>query len=73
MDLKFPERVIGRTRSPLLEPETPYEKNGIVPNVVFPCGSVVIGEKLVIYYGAADRVMGVASLELSQLLKELMD
>lgn len=71
LDLKHPEKVIGRTRSPLLEPEMPYEKKGVVPNVVFPCGSVVVGRKLIIYYGAADRVIGTASLELSQLLKEL--
>jgi predicted GH43/DUF377 family glycosyl hydrolase len=72
LDLERPERVIGRTRSPLLEPEMPYEKKGIVPNVVFPCGSVVIGEKLIIYYGAADQVIGMASLDLSELLKELI-
>jgi beta-1,2-mannobiose phosphorylase / 1,2-beta-oligomannan phosphorylase len=72
LNLKNPEKVIGRTRSPLLEPEMPYEKNGIVPNVVFPCGAVVMGEKLLIYYGAADKVIGMASLELPKLLKDLV-
>ncbi|MFH0929930.1 MAG: hypothetical protein V1814_01620, partial [Candidatus Moraniibacteriota bacterium] len=71
LDLKRPEKVIGRTRSPLLEPQMPYEKNGLVSNVIFPCGSVVVKKKLVIYYGAADRVIGMASMELSQLLEEL--
>jgi beta-1,2-mannobiose phosphorylase / 1,2-beta-oligomannan phosphorylase len=71
LNLKHPEKVIGRTRSPLLEPEMPHEKNGIVPNVVFPCGSVVVGSRLLIYYGAADQVIGMASLELSELLNEL--
>lgn len=71
LDLKCPEKVIGRTRSPLLEPEMPYEKEGIIPNVVFPCGSVVMGKKLLIHYGAGDRVIGMASLDLSELLKEL--
>lgn len=73
LDLKHPEKVIGRTRSPLLEPEMSYEKEGIVPNVVFPCGSIVVGKKLIIYYGGADRVIGKASLDLAALLKELVD
>jgi len=54
-----------------MEPEMPYEKEGVVPNVVFPCGSVVIGKKLIIYYGGDDKVIGVASLELPKLLKDL--
>lgn len=71
LDLKHPEKVIGRTKSPLFEPEMPYEIEGIVPNVVFPCGSIVMGKKLVIYYGGGDRVIGRASLDLAKLLKEL--
>lgn len=73
LDLKHPEKVIGRTQSPIFEPEMPYEKEGIVPNVVFPCGSVIIGKKLIIYYGGADTVIGVASIELASLMKELLD
>jgi predicted GH43/DUF377 family glycosyl hydrolase len=30
------------------------------PNVVFSCGTAVIENKLVLYYGAADKVIGVA-------------
>ncbi len=71
LDLKRPEKVIGRTRAPLLEPEMPYEKEGIVPNVVFPCGAIIIGKKLFIYYGGADKVIGVASIKLADLLDEL--
>lgn len=71
LDLKHPEKVIGRSRNPLFEPETPYEKEGIVPNVVFPCGSIIIGQELFIYYGGGDRVIGVASLNVSELLETL--
>ncbi len=71
LDLKHPEKILGRTRTPLLEPEMPYEKVGIVPNVVFPCGAIVVGEKLFVYYGGGDRVIGVAWLKLAELLKEL--
>jgi predicted GH43/DUF377 family glycosyl hydrolase len=72
LDLEHPEIVIGRTRSPLFEPEMPYELEGIVPNVVFPCGSIVVGDRLIIYYGGGDKVIGSASMDLSELLEELV-
>lgn len=72
LDLEHPERVIGRSRYPIFQPEKPYELEGIVPNVVFPCGSVVRGNKLFIYYGGADRVIGSASMPLPKLLKQLL-
>lgn len=70
-DLKNPAKIIARTDYPLFEPETDYEKLGVVNNVVFPCGNVVINNKLYIYYGAADKFIGVASLKLNDLLKVL--
>ena len=66
-----PERVIGRSRYPIFQPEKPYEREGIVPNVVFPCGSIVRGGKLFIYYGGGDRVIGSAGCPLPKLLKQL--
>ena len=49
----------------------PYEKEGIVPNVVFPCGNVVIGNRLFVYYGGGDKVIGIATMELSDLINQL--
>jgi len=46
-----------RRKVPLLEPETTYELYGQVNNVVFPCGAVVIGEDLFVYYGGADSAI----------------
>ncbi|MFN7088792.1 MAG: hypothetical protein ACK4NX_03200, partial [Candidatus Paceibacteria bacterium] len=71
LDLKNPMKILGRTDNPILEPETPYEKEGQIPNVVFPCGAVLIGEKLFVYYGGADKVIGVASTEINKLLDVL--
>ncbi len=71
LDLEHPNRVLARSDTPLFEPETEYEKVGIVPNVVFPCGAVVKGGRLIIYYGGADRVVGVASMRLRDILKRL--
>ncbi len=72
LDLKDPEKVIGRTDAPLFTPEMPYELEGVVPNVVFPCGSIIMGSKLVIYYGGADTVIGVATISLAKLLSHIL-
>jgi len=71
LDLKNPAKILARTDYPVFEPETEYEKVGIVPNVVFPCGAVLIDKTIFMYYGGADKVIGVATLELKNLLKLL--
>jgi predicted GH43/DUF377 family glycosyl hydrolase len=71
LDLKNPEKILARSRYPLFEPVEPYEKEGIVPNVVFPCGSIIRGGKLYIYYGAADKVVGVATMTCKKLFEHL--
>jgi len=70
-DRKDPTKIIARTDEPILEPETVYEKEGEVPNVVFPCGAVLIGNKIFMYYGGADKVVGVATVEIGNLLSVL--
>ncbi|MFB6076351.1 MAG: hypothetical protein ABEK17_04370 [Candidatus Aenigmatarchaeota archaeon] len=71
LDLDEPSNIIARTNTSLLDPEEDYEKNGDVPNVVFPCGSVVIDGKIYIYYGGADKVVGVAKMKMENLLEKL--
>lgn len=71
VDLKDPTKILSRSEEPLLEPEMPYEKEGLVSNVVFPCGAVLLGKNIFIYYGGADRVIGVASMKLKDLLGTL--
>ena len=71
LDLKNPIKVIARLDDPILEPETFYEKEGKVPNVVFPCGNVLLKDKLFVYYGGADQVIGVATIEIEKLLTAL--
>ncbi len=71
LDLHDPATVLSRISDPIFEPEEPYEKIGIVNNVVFPCGMVVKDGLLFIYYGGADTVVGVATIELEVLLRAL--
>ncbi len=70
-DRRNPLKIIGRTDYPILEPEAPYEKEGIVANVVFPCGAALVGKDLFVYYGGADKVVGAATVEFRKLLKIL--
>lgn len=67
LDLGDPSQVISRQQEPILEPELEWEIHGHVPNVVFSCGQVIIDDALVVYYGAADTVIGAASLHLNQI------
>lgn len=72
LDLKDPAIVLARTTDPIFEPEEPYEKNGVVNNVVFPCGMIEKDKLLYIYYGGGDRVVGVATMELDVILSGLL-
>lgn len=62
LDLDDPSLVIGRTSDPVLEPETTWEKQGQVANVVFTCGAIEDNDKYWVYYVGADTVIGVASI-----------
>ncbi len=73
LDLDDPTRVIARTLDPVMEPETPWEREGDVPNVVFPQGAVVLGETLHVYYGGADRVVGHAHAPLADVVAHVQD
>jgi len=73
LDLEEPWRVITRTEEPVLEPEEPYEVEGDVPNVVFPEGAVLVGDRLLVFYGAADKVCCVASVPLDKFVISLME
>ena len=72
LDDTDPTKILARTDEPIFEPEMPYEVEGEVPNVVFPCGALVIGELLHVYYGGADKVIGVATIKLQDLLDYLL-
>jgi predicted GH43/DUF377 family glycosyl hydrolase len=72
LDLKDPSHILARRKVPILQPEASYELYGQVNNVVFPCGAVVIGEELFVYYGGADSVIAVATMKLSELMNSLI-
>lgn len=62
LDKDNPSIVKYRCRNYLLTPEEDYETNGFVPNVVFPCATLVDQStgRIAIYYGAADSYVALA-------------
>lgn len=72
LDLNNPQKEIGRLPYPLFYPEKEWELKGEVDNVCFPTGTVLEGDTLFIYYGAADERIAVASISLKEILAELV-
>jgi len=72
LDIKEPCKILGRTKRPLLTPKEDYETKGDVNNVVFPTGACILDNKLYVYYGAADKVCCVATVELQEILDYLL-
>ncbi len=68
LDLHDATKVIGKIEDPILEPFFSYERQGLVNNVVFPCGHVVVNNRLYVYYGGGDSCICVATANLNEVL-----
>jgi len=73
-DIDEPTRVLHRLPEWILGPSAPYEREGDVPNVVFPCGLVhdVETDDIRLYYGAADTSICLATARLGDLLAAVL-
>jgi predicted GH43/DUF377 family glycosyl hydrolase len=85
MDLEDPAKVIYQSPNPILEPKIDFEigkskgRDYWVPHVVFTCGAVpardkeILGphDEILVYYGAADTAIGVASAKLKDLVPNI--
>jgi predicted GH43/DUF377 family glycosyl hydrolase len=69
-DLEDPSLCLRRGETWIFGPETPYEREGDVDNVVFPCGYTIDpdGDTINLYYGAADTSIALATGSISALL-----
>lgn len=72
LDIDNPAIEIARLPYPLFTPTTDYELSGVVNKVCFPTGTALFGDTLYIYYGAADKLIACASVQLTELLDELL-
>ena len=72
-DLENPDICIARGSSWIFGPEAPYECEGDVGNVTFPCGLTIgpDGDTISLYYGAADTSIALATGSVHRLLSWL--
>jgi predicted GH43/DUF377 family glycosyl hydrolase len=71
LDLDDPGKVIASLDQPLLAP-TAEEREGYVPNVLYTCGMLLHNGQLVIPYAMSDSAISFATVELEEVLAEMM-
>ena len=72
LDRSDPTQVLRRSEEWVFGPAESHELEGDVPGVVFPCGWIVDGDEVRLYYGAADTSIALATAKLSELLDFVM-
>ena len=70
---EHPHKILYRSVNPVLRPELLAERSGIIDNVVFPTGidrrdDLGLPDRFDVYYGMADNRIGVARLDLPDIL-----
>jgi predicted GH43/DUF377 family glycosyl hydrolase len=70
-----PQVIRYRSREPVMTPDLPQERQGIVANVVFPTGidrrdDLGLPDRFDVYYGMADNRIGVARLDMPERLPQ---
>lgn len=68
LDLENPAKVINRPKPAIFEPRETWELKGDVPNVVFSGANPVVEGTVYVYYGGADRCIGLATIPLNDLI-----
>jgi len=70
LDLEDPSKVIGEMAEPILKPNED-ERDGYVPNVVYSCGAMRHGDRLILPYAVSDTHSSVAVVSIPELLAHL--
>ena len=70
LDKNDPSKVLGRSPEPLVRPD-PSEREGYVPNVVYTCGALRQGERIILPYAVSDSFSNFATIKISSLLATL--
>ncbi|PTX61741.1 putative GH43/DUF377 family glycosyl hydrolase [Kordia periserrulae] len=69
LDNDDPTKVIGRTKDYIMEPEFDYEIEGYYKGCVFPTGNMIVDDTLYVYYGGADKYIGLATCNVNELIE----
>ncbi|MBP8591505.1 hypothetical protein KBI33_03540 [Candidatus Shapirobacteria bacterium] len=71
LDKDDPTRIRWRSYQPVLEPREVYETTGIKPGIVYTCGAALFQKNLLLYYGASDNILAVASAPAEEFLEKM--
>ena len=66
LDLHDPSKVLGELKEPLVKPDG-IEREGYVPNVVYTCGAMVHGGRLILPYAVSDTAATIVTVGLDEL------
>ena len=69
LDLHDPTRVIARPKDFIMQPQETWELKGDVPNAIFSAANPLIDDTIHVYYGGADRLIGLATCALDEALE----
>lgn len=70
LDKDDPSKVLARSSKPLIRPD-PKEREGYVPNVVYTCGAMRHGNRIILPYGVSDTFTNFATIEIADLMQAL--
>ncbi len=70
LDKRDPSKVLARLAEPLVRPE-PAEREGYVPNVVYTCGGMRHGDKIILPYAVSDTFSTFATVDIAALLRAM--
>ncbi|MEE4538718.1 MAG: glycoside hydrolase family 130 protein [Erythrobacter sp.] len=70
LDLDNPSTVLARTSKPVLT-AVDADRSGYVPNVVYTCGAMRIGERVLLPYGISDSAVGFATVSIADLIASM--
>ena len=70
LDKKDPSKVLARSREPLVRPD-PTERAGYVPNVVYTCGAMRHGDRIILPYAISDTFSNFGTIKIAALLRAM--
>ncbi|MFP3380908.1 glycosidase, partial [Bacillus sp. SIMBA_069] len=70
LDKQDPSKTLARSSQPLIRPN-PSEREGYVPNVVYTCGAMRHGNKIILPYAVSDTFCHISTILIADLISSL--
>lgn len=70
LDKQDPSKILARSSQPLIRPN-PSEREGYVPNVVYTCGAMRHGNKIILPYAVSDTFCHISTILIADLISSL--